>query len=146
TNAGPSPTISSILRGEQVSVEINVTNIGATRFNQILIQDVQAIEDGMFQLTQGSASLQVESLDPGESASIQYTIMATTAGQYEFPEATAVGTDLFFAQFSFMTSAFSVVIGNGILPTELVLIEIGIAIVVIVIISLLLYRFRHRFF
>jgi hypothetical protein len=72
--------------------------------------------------------------------------MATTAGQYEFPEATAVGTDLFFEQYSIQTASFSIAIGNGILPSELVLIEIGIASIIIVIVILVLYRFRHRFF
>ena len=146
TNAGPSSTISSILRGEQITAQITVTNIGDTRFNQILIQDIQGIEDGMFQLIQGSASIQVENLDPGENSTIQYTIIATTAGQYEFPEATAVGTDLFFEQYSYQTSSFSIIIGNGILPSELVLIQLGIASIVIVVIILVLYRFRHRFF
>jgi hypothetical protein len=145
-NGVQSSTIPTLSRGEQISVELIVTNIGDTRFNQIQIRDVQAIEDGMFQLTQGSASLQVENLDPGENSTIQYTIMATTAGTYEFPEASAVGTDLFFEQFIVQTSAFTMAIGSGLLPSELLMIEMGIATITIVVVILILYRFRHRIF
>ncbi|MFX0167729.1 MAG: hypothetical protein ACFE89_08465 [Candidatus Hodarchaeota archaeon] len=145
-NSVKSPTISALVRGEQVSVEITVSNTGDVPFDQIHIQDVQSIEEGMFQLIGGSISLQVETLKPGENVTIEYTVMAITAGVYEYPEASVVGIDIFYDQYNVQTSAFSITIGNGLLPSELTLIQVGVGFIIIVVVILLLYRFRYRIF
>ncbi len=133
-------------RGDLLSIKITVINTGDVPFNQIIVSDVQAIETGIFQLVEGVASKQVFDLQTGANTTLEYTARAQVTGLYDYPAVYVAGIDFFTAQHIFTSSTETLTIGNGLLPSEVGLIQIGIVIIIITIALILLYRFRRRIF
>ena len=133
-------------RGDTLLVEITVINTGDVPFSQVIINDLQAIEEGIFQLVGGAASTTVFSLPAGENETLEYTVMAIVEGSYEYPAVRVIGVDYFSDQYTFTSTTESLTITGGLLSSETLLIQIGVIIIVIAIIGLILYRFRRRIF
>jgi hypothetical protein len=133
-------------RGDTLIVTITVINSGDVPFSQVIINDLQAIEEGVFQLTSGAASTTVFNLEAGANVTLEYAAMAIVEGSYEYPAVRVGGTDLFSNQYTYSTTAENLTITSGLLISETLLIQIGVVIIIIVIIGLILYRFRRRIF
>ena len=133
-------------RGDTVAVRIVVENTGNTIFSTATITDITAIETGVFQLVEGTASTTVTNLKPGENVTLEYSVMALVAGTYEFPAVEVQGTNNFANQYTYLGTTESLTIGNGLTPNEVTLLGIGAAVIIIVVILLILYRFRRRIF
>lgn len=133
-------------RGDNLIVKITVINTGDVPFSQVIINDLQAIEDGIFQLTGGTASTTIFDLQAGANVTIEYEVMAIVEGSYEYPAARVGGIDLFSDQYTFTSTTENLTITSGLLISETLLIQIGVVIIIIAIIGLLLYRFRRRIF
>jgi hypothetical protein len=133
-------------RGDTLFVEITVINTGDVPFSQVIINDLQAIEDGIFQLAGGAASDTVFNLQAGENVTLEYAVMAIVEGSYEYPAVRVGGVDFFSDQYTFASTTESLIITSGLLPSETLLIQIGVILIIIAIISLILYRFRRRIF
>ncbi|MFX1565297.1 MAG: hypothetical protein ACFFCH_04845 [Promethearchaeota archaeon] len=136
----------AVNRGDLLTVNIFVENTGNTIFTQAVIRDVIPIENGVFQLVEGIASITIQHLQPGENITLEYTVMALQTGIYEYPAVVAIGIDLFNSQYAFTSTTESITIGGGLIPSELTLIGIAVVIIVIFIVLLILYRFRRRIF
>ena len=133
-------------RGGTLAVRIIVVNTGNTIFSTATISDVAAIEAGVFQLVEGTASLTVSNLDPGENVTLEYSAMALVAGIYDYPAVQVQGINNFDNQNTFEGTTEPLTIGNGLTPNEVSLIGIGAAVIIIVVILGVLYRFRRRIF
>ncbi len=137
---------SVLRRGDTLTVEITVINTGDVPFSQVIINDLQAIEEGIFQLTGGAASATVFDLPAEENVTLEYTVMAIVEGSYEYPAVRVIGVDFFSDQYTFTSTTESLTITSGLLASETLLIQIGVIIIIIAIIGLILYRFRRRIF
>jgi hypothetical protein len=133
-------------RGDILDVRITVVNTGNTIFTSATIRDILAIETGVFQLVEGTASISVANLEPGENVTLEYSAMALVAGTYEYPAVQAEGINNFDNQNIFQGTTESLTIGQGLTPNEVSLIGIAAATIIIIIILLILYRFRRRIF
>ncbi|MFX1301423.1 MAG: hypothetical protein ACFFDE_10880, partial [Promethearchaeota archaeon] len=133
-------------RGDALTVEITVINTGDVPFSQVIINDLQAIEDGFVQLAGGAASATIFDLPAGENVTLEYTVVAIVEGSYEYPAVRVIGVDYFSDQYTFTSTTESLTITSGLLASEILLIQIGVVIIIITIIGLILYRFRRRIF
>ncbi len=133
----------TVARGQTIVVNVTFTNTGSRPFHNIYLNDLSSLLSGAFALVSGSASLNHPYLAGGESVSMEYVLMALQQGVFQLEGAEITATDVLQDEYYRSTSADTITVSAGLLPSEINLIIVAVGIVVLIIV-ILLVRWRLR--
>jgi hypothetical protein len=133
-----------LLRGEFLEVTVTVINTGNLSMFNIILEDTGGILSGIFALVAGSASTVQARLDPAESLTLQYVLMPLLTGTAELPPARVSAVDFLQNEIIRTTTAASITIGAGMLPSEVTLLSVGVGILVALLVVTVLFICHRR--
>jgi hypothetical protein len=123
---------------------VTVINTGNLSMFNIILEDTGGILSGIFALVAGSASTVQARLDPAESLTLQYVLMPLLTGTAELPPARVSAVDFLQNEIIRTTTAASITIGAGMLPSEVTLLSVGVGILVALLVVTVLFICHRR--